>query len=63
MSEPQLKANISSSNYFDFDKGVETLTMLGASTNINNFNLSLGIGSDTSYKIFLVIKKLKINRL
>ena len=52
MTEPQLKANISSSNYFDFDKGAENLTMLSASTNLNKFNLSLGIGSDTSYKIF-----------
>ena len=51
MVEPEkIKKSFSSSNYFDFDGGAESLNMLHASTNFNDFNVSLGIGVDTSCK-------------
>lgn len=51
MTYPQLKANFSTSNYFEFGGNAESLNMLTVSTNYKDFNLSLGIGSDTSYKL------------
>ncbi len=52
MSEPQkIKATFSSSNYFDFDSGAESLNILSASTGYKDLNLSLGLGVDSSYKL------------
>ena len=52
MTEPEkIKTTFSSSNYFDFDSGAESLNMLSASSGYKDLNLSLGLGVDSSYKL------------
>lgn len=50
MTEP-IKFNFSNANYFDFGNSAESLNMLTASKKFGQANVSLGLGTDTTFKL------------
>ena len=51
MGTPKVNANFSSSNYFDFSGSAESLNMLGVNLKTGPVNFSVGVGSNTTYKL------------
>lgn len=51
MGTPKVNANFSSSNYFDFSSSAESLNMLGVNLKTGPVNFSVGVGSNTTYKL------------